>query len=882
MGRWEKLFQKLTPEAKAVLENVDTAEKALALPAVEREKYLNALDEAFGPKEKRAADMGFGPDTWYHGTKKNINEFDLSKAGQASASVNEPAVFLSSSPKIASDYSVFNSDIFDPKQVADSIGSNVMPVRVKGSTITNDINEYSPGKVRSALRKAGDENVHFKNMSDTLLDDAEDIGASTLGVKNPANIRSVNAAFDPRFKNSKKILAGAAGAGILGAATLGGDQAEAAPLNRARQLAEEYAALKKLAPIIHEAPNAKVNVDRAKRIAEAYEALKHDPTNPQVKAAYDKLIQETVDQFQLLKDSGLNIEKMSPGMKNPYKDSKAMISDVKDNNHLWYFPTEEGFGSGGINSDHPLFSPVKVGNETMPANDAFRVVHDYFGHAKEGSGFGAKGEENAWREHMKMFSPEAQKALTTETRGQNSWVNYGPHGEANRLNPANTIYADQKAGLLPDWASSIFPDWMNNGGTGTKALAAGAIGATAAGMPEYTYASPFNAKTIGDTGQAIGEAFDTYDKAVIQPLVKPWLDPLKEEIKSNINNITDLVTPPVQNKEKVVNNLTSDVSDIANFGLDMAADPMNIPFGSVKAPIGVAAGILGPKKAAQILENATKIAALEGKTVGQVVSEMILGKMPWKADMASAKNLEQHRLMMRDVLGQAFNDSYGIASDSNIEKAANTLLERAAPGFPRDKVLITNPDSNIIVRPDSKTITTLLDAGKGSKALGSLATGQYTGDILGLTARMERLPPDSQTVHQLSGLLGHEVEHGQDAAKYGVAKHVLEKPFNSSVLSVPQGTLDQRLDRASQFHHIDSPEQTIEKTLLDRLIAGEPLFPDLQQPVKRFTSDEAEIERLNKLIQQDPSLKDKLLQGMQVYDQQQAKPRFTKIRKGIK
>jgi hypothetical protein len=50
-----------------------------------------------------------------------------------------------------------------------------------------------------------------------------------------------------------------------------------------------------------------------------------------------------------------------------------------------------------------------------------------------------------------MYSPEAQKALTSETRGQNSWVNYGPKGEANRANPAATTYADQKAGILPEW-----------------------------------------------------------------------------------------------------------------------------------------------------------------------------------------------------------------------------------------------------------------------------------------------------------------------------------------------------------------------------------------------------------------------------------------------
>ena len=52
-----------------------------------------------------------------------------------------------------------------------------------------------------------------------------------------------------------------------------------------------------------------------------------------------------------------------------------------------------------------------------------------------------------------MFSNEAIPALTSETRGQNSWLNYGPHGERNRTALGkDTIFADQKTGLLPSWA----------------------------------------------------------------------------------------------------------------------------------------------------------------------------------------------------------------------------------------------------------------------------------------------------------------------------------------------------------------------------------------------------------------------------------------------
>ncbi len=44
--------------------------------------------------------------------------------------------------------------------------------------------------------------------------------------------------------------------------------------------------------------------------------------------------------------------------------------------------------------------------------------------------------------------------MTSETRGQNSWVNFGPHAEHNRYADGdNTIYADQKVMLMPMWAS---------------------------------------------------------------------------------------------------------------------------------------------------------------------------------------------------------------------------------------------------------------------------------------------------------------------------------------------------------------------------------------------------------------------------------------------
>jgi len=86
------------------------------------------------------------------------------------------------------------------------------------------------------------------------------------------------------------------------------------------------------------------------------------------------------------------------------------------------------------------------------ANDLFRAVHDAFGHGLEGSGFRAQGEENAWQAHVRLFTGSAVGAITSETRGQNSWLNYGPYGERNQTAKVeDTVFAEQKTGLMPEW-----------------------------------------------------------------------------------------------------------------------------------------------------------------------------------------------------------------------------------------------------------------------------------------------------------------------------------------------------------------------------------------------------------------------------------------------
>jgi hypothetical protein len=174
------------------------------------------------------------------------------------------------------------------------------------------------------------------------------------------------------------------------------------------------------------------------------------------------MISETMDQYALLKDMGLDISFLREGMADPYAASPALgYRDLVENGRLRVFPTDQGFGTLHAIEDNPLLKRVgRVGDlEDATANDAFRAVHDVFGHFAPGNPFfRAPGEERAWLAHSRMYSPEARGAMTTETRGQNSWVNYGPYGEANRTaSGAGTVFADQKIGLLPSWVWQATP-----------------------------------------------------------------------------------------------------------------------------------------------------------------------------------------------------------------------------------------------------------------------------------------------------------------------------------------------------------------------------------------------------------------------------------------
>lgn len=122
---------------------------------------------------------------------------------------------------------------------------------------------------------------------------------------------------------------------------------------------------------------------------------------------------------------------------DPYADASAMMADVRNNGRLKIYATTD-------DQAHPLL--------TRDQNNMFRAVHDFHGHYMSGRDFSRHGEEAAWIRHSQMFTGLARRAMTSETRGQNSafiWINGGRE------------FPPQKAILLPDWVSDIPDRWKS-------------------------------------------------------------------------------------------------------------------------------------------------------------------------------------------------------------------------------------------------------------------------------------------------------------------------------------------------------------------------------------------------------------------------------------
>lgn len=129
-----------------------------------------------------------------------------------------------------------------------------------------------------------------------------------------------------------------------------------------------------------------------------------------VKGSYKHVAKETNKQFE-----HMPVKTQFHDGHMGYHNSGEMLRDIHGHSNLTVY-------RGGDKHEF-LHNKDKTG---LNENEKFRAVHDYYGHGIHGNQFGPKGEEVAWHSHKKMFSHGASVAMTSETRGQNSHVNYTP------------------------------------------------------------------------------------------------------------------------------------------------------------------------------------------------------------------------------------------------------------------------------------------------------------------------------------------------------------------------------------------------------------------------------------------------------------------------
>lgn len=158
-----------------------------------------------------------------------------------------------------------------------------------------------------------------------------------------------------------------------------------------------------------------LNETQMKALAAKYEAAQSNENDAETRRVYALFVKECEAQFSKIPCKVIFTES------DPYQNSAEMFADV-DAGRLHVY-------TGG--EKHPLL--------TKRENSIFRAVHDYFGHYATRGNFKPAGEFKAWLNHSAMFTPDARRALDTETIAQVAVYFFGS-------NPGK--FAVQKAVLL--------------------------------------------------------------------------------------------------------------------------------------------------------------------------------------------------------------------------------------------------------------------------------------------------------------------------------------------------------------------------------------------------------------------------------------------------
>lgn len=184
LGITAEKAKSLSPKVLNILEKVNTPEISTALKGSEKSKYLDALDQAYGPQSQRAKDMGFGNRDWYHGSTVDIPEFKKEALGlSTNANSAKKGFFFASDPSTASDYSNLAAgsgvsreaiELAEAQKKLDSF-SEQLRTKYGQSTLSfgnPSDSAYVPGKIGYREKATSQELEKLKEL-ETLKDEAE-------------------------------------------------------------------------------------------------------------------------------------------------------------------------------------------------------------------------------------------------------------------------------------------------------------------------------------------------------------------------------------------------------------------------------------------------------------------------------------------------------------------------------------------------------------------------------------------------------------------------------------------------------------------------------------------------------------------------------------
>lgn len=268
------------------------------------------------------------------------------------------------------------------------------------------------------------------------------------------------------------------------------------------------------------------------RIADAQQRAVHDPGANDVAKAYRALNTETRSMFDAL---GITEVERWTEDGQPYTSPEAMLADIAEGRIKLRISTDM-FGEGADNPGHPLYkaSGLKtVDGTSLTFNDLFRVVHDVYGRMpiglKRDSG---RDDYNAYHEHARLLSPEARRALATETLAQSAWHHYGPHlrrrdgtvpreRDVDYLPPDRKEFAQQKAFLLPDELIAADPGWALAEKADVAARDAEAIAEAELEDPKFSLPDPLKSLRAYGAGRDPGTSsyLDLVDTAAGKKLL---------------------------------------------------------------------------------------------------------------------------------------------------------------------------------------------------------------------------------------------------------------------------------------------------------------------------------------------------------------------------